>query len=438
MSVTHLRVNTFDTAGTSFTTSSFTPTIGDSVFMYIGYARDIVNDNPSVTDSLGGTWTPIGGNGTFAHTDNRRVIRLYVRDAIITAATAVPMTATYNNGGGNTCASCALGVFAITGVTKTGSAVRRQGYTGHGENGGTPSTYFNPDNATPCLATNVVLVAICNGANPATMSPPSGFTELQDIGVTPPVSPALPLGLEYAYVLSGYTGANAAWTSTTATDAGCLGTEIDMSVGTALSIQALPRTFAVSTKIASIFPTVITGGSSSRDIKGDSVNFKHRVAFKRPFLLVNSSDGKTGATGKTPAVTISKNGAAFAAPIGTTVELSNGWYVFSGTIADADTPGPLAMHATASGANTEDHLDFIEDDGIWRSKVTGAATATSLIDSALVQSAANTWKGRVIIAMTGAADGQASNIDGFDPATDKLTFTAMPTTMAVGDDYWIV
>ena len=52
------------------------------------------------------------------------------------------------------------------------------------------------------------------------------------------------------------------------------------------------------------------------------------------FALVLSSDHVSAATGKTPSVTLSKNGAVFAAGGGTVTELSNGFYKYTPVSAD--------------------------------------------------------------------------------------------------------
>ena len=69
------------------------------------------------------------------------------------------------------------------------------------------------------------------------------------------------------------------------------------------------------------------------------------------FKLYLSSDHVTGATGKSPTVTLSKNGAAFAAPAGAVTELANGWYKVAGNATDAGTTGPLVLHATAAACD---------------------------------------------------------------------------------------
>jgi hypothetical protein len=66
-------------------------------------------------------------------------------------------------------------------------------------------------------------------------------------------------------------------------------------------------------------------------------------------LLVLNSDGKTGATGLSPVITLSKNGGAFAAPGGAVSEIGNGWYKIAGNSSDTSTLGPLLVHAAATG-----------------------------------------------------------------------------------------
>src|SRR4051812_38751385 len=70
------------------------------------------------------------------------------------------------------------------------------------------------------------------------------------------------------------------------------------------------------------------------------------------FRAVNSADS-TNATGKTFTMTISKAGAALAAPnAGTAItELTLGWYKVVHNAADFDTLGALGVHLTASGVD---------------------------------------------------------------------------------------
>lgn len=74
------------------------------------------------------------------------------------------------------------------------------------------------------------------------------------------------------------------------------------------------------------------------------------------FFLVLSSDHISPATGLSPTVTISKNGAAFGSPSGAVSEIANGWYKVAGNATDTGTLGPLALHASAA---TADNCDII-------------------------------------------------------------------------------
>jgi hypothetical protein len=80
------------------------------------------------------------------------------------------------------------------------------------------------------------------------------------------------------------------------------------------------------------------------------------TAYPLVFLLIASSDHLTGFTGATVTVTLSKSGAAFAAPSGAVSEIGNGWYKVAGNATDTGTLGPLALHATATGADPSDAL----------------------------------------------------------------------------------
>ena len=70
--------------------------------------------------------------------------------------------------------------------------------------------------------------------------------------------------------------------------------------------------------------------------------------------MVLSSDNITPATGLSPTVTLSKNGAAFAPAAGAVSEVGSGWYQTAGNSQDTSTIGPLLLHAVAATANPTD------------------------------------------------------------------------------------
>lgn len=77
---------------------------------------------------------------------------------------------------------------------------------------------------------------------------------------------------------------------------------------------------------------------------------KDQTAQPLQFLMVDSAT-KAAKTGLTPTVTISKNGASFAAPAGAVSEVGNGIYKVAGNATDSSALGPLLLYATASGAD---------------------------------------------------------------------------------------
>lgn len=75
-----------------------------------------------------------------------------------------------------------------------------------------------------------------------------------------------------------------------------------------------------------------------------------------------STDHLTAATGKTIAVTISKNGAAFGNPsAGATnaTGIANGWYYVDLSTTDTDTAGPLIVYGTSAGVDTVELPYFV-------------------------------------------------------------------------------
>lgn len=96
-----------------------------------------------------------------------------------------------------------------------------------------------------------------------------------------------------------------------------------------------------------------------------------------PILLYMtlSSDHVSAATGKTVAVTLSKNGGAFAAGGGTVAELSNGWYKYTPVTADVGTLGDLGLRATATACDDWNDKDRVVQAGPLASDYTSARAA---------------------------------------------------------------
>src|ERR1051325_6963072 len=76
-------------------------------------------------------------------------------------------------------------------------------------------------------------------------------------------------------------------------------------------------------------------------------------------LKVFTTGTTTAATGKTVAITISKNGGAFANPnAGATnaTEVSNGWYKVTLDTTDTGTVGDLVVRGTATGCDDSERI----------------------------------------------------------------------------------
>lgn len=94
----------------------------------------------------------------------------------------------------------------------------------------------------------------------------------------------------------------------------------------------------------------------------------HSQTYTREFLMVQSADHVSGLTGASPAVTLSKAGAAFGAAAGAVTEVANGIYKIAFTTADTNTLGDLAVHATAASGDPTDFIDQVVG-GIWKNVI---------------------------------------------------------------------
>ena len=76
-------------------------------------------------------------------------------------------------------------------------------------------------------------------------------------------------------------------------------------------------------------------------------------------FMVLSSDSKTGATGKTLTITLSKNGGSFNSISPTVTDRGNGWYNLALTTSHTDTLGDIALHIEAADCDPSDLKHFV-------------------------------------------------------------------------------
>jgi hypothetical protein len=190
------------------------------------------------------------------------------------------------------------------------------------------------------------------------------------------------------------------------------------------------------------------------------------------FYMTDSVDHLSAKTGLTCTVTISKNGGAFATPSGAVSEVGNGWYKVAGNGSDTNTLGPIALRATAAGADNCDIIvvnvvgydpqatlsqsNVTQIAGVSASATnlsrttqaitictvgTGSST-TSIITSSMdpVASVVDQFKGRIVTfdrsTTTPGLRGQATDITG-STATGVLTVSTLTTAPVSGDTFTI-
>lgn len=201
----------------SYACGSFTPAVGD--LLVVGVIASGTVAAGALTSSAGYTFAKIATAVKAASADT---LYLFVANQLVSAAAA--QTVTFDCSGDNA-TGAVVSVVAVAGMARTGAnAVRQFGVQNNGAAAATPTVAL----AAAALTGNVMLGQMGNATSPATVTPPSGWTERNDTGYSTPTT-----GSEYATRDSGFTGSSVAWGSTSATAFGAIAAELDTS--------ALPR-----------------------------------------------------------------------------------------------------------------------------------------------------------------------------------------------------
>lgn len=123
------------------------------------------------------------------------------------------------------------------------------------------------------------------------------------------------------------------------------------------------------------------------------------------FVLEDSAGAVVTGLGTTFTVTISQNGGAFQAGVGTKAEIGSGWYSYSLTVDETDTAGPLAVVITGAGAVQQNLLYQVSGYVVTTLTGTGYATLAQLKAAlGVTDSADDTALGRVIDAVSREID----------------------------------
>jgi hypothetical protein len=167
----------------------------------------------TMTDNQGGTWV-LARQALF--TTSADSIYLFVRNEL---AANVSHTTTFDcTGDGAT--GCEMVNYRIALMTRTGAAAVRQTAIQENQGAATPAPVF----AAAALTENPTIGVVGNNTNPAGLTPPTSWTEGQDIGFATPAK-----GCETAHRNSGFTGTTITWGSSSASAFGAIIAEFDTS-----------------------------------------------------------------------------------------------------------------------------------------------------------------------------------------------------------------
>lgn len=266
----------------------------------------------------------------------------------------------------------------------------------------------------------------------------AGQTITAGAGVTFPASVASPTNITAAtgIVLSGVTHTGAVVPTVSAVT-GLTAANLDATISSRMATYTQPTGF-----LAATFPGTVASPTNITAATGIVLSgVTHTSAVIPTVTTVGTLTTYTGNTPQTgdafarlgaPAgASVSADVAAVKTDTGTTIPgrlpaaLTGAGNMKADTLALNGDAIAAATHAILNGANV-----------VYRGTVTGAATTTTLIDSGLTQASTDWWKGRILI-FTSVVTLQATDITGFDPTTDTLTFTAL-TTAPTGATYVII
>ena len=172
---------------------------GDMIFVWAAVTG--ATTAPTITDDNGsGTYSLID---TALKNTSADALFLFVRDTVApnTASTILSMNTSGTTGGGM------VGeIWRNFVVHAAGPRIIRQTAKLENQASATPAISFAKD----CLTANGTIGCIFEGTNPATLTPPTNWTERQDLGYNTPAT-----GIEVVDRVSGFTSTTITWGNTT-------------------------------------------------------------------------------------------------------------------------------------------------------------------------------------------------------------------------------
>lgn len=209
--VTVLTGNSSSTSGTKQATG--TPAVGDLIVIITAHTGNTSATAPTDNNSSG-TYTLAESRLKATSADR---IQIWIRDALIAAAVSTIFT----HAPGATTGGL-VEVLKVTGMSTAGAAAKAK-------SGGQDNQTSVPSTATvtwteggTASSSNPCIGAVFNATSPATVAPPSGWVEREDVGYTVPTT-----GFELVTIDSGFTGASVVWGGTSASAFASLALELD-------------------------------------------------------------------------------------------------------------------------------------------------------------------------------------------------------------------
>jgi hypothetical protein len=270
------------TSGTGNRTVTITPAVGD---LFVVFCNVSVNTNgtPTCSDGNGGTYSLLKSVG---YNSSANTASFFVRNTLLINTTSTVITV---ETGSNTSGSVV--VYALSGSSRTGQdAIVQTASQSNQAAGTTPApTFF-----AAAQTSNMTLGGINNLSNPAALTPPTSWTEDQDVGQATPAE-----GLETVSRASGFTGTTITWGGTSPTAFASLICEINASAtpprkpnlsGTVIRsapvVSVLPLANLLLTTLAVVVAVLPPGESTA--VFSDQYA-PHQVVATQPVNLLTST-----------------------------------------------------------------------------------------------------------------------------------------------------
>lgn len=149
------------------------------------------------------------------------------------------------------------------------------------------------------------------------------------------------------------------------------------------------------------------------------------------FVLVDEGGTEVTGLGDTFSLELSKNGAAFAASQGTKAEIGSGWYSYTATAGEADTPGPIALKVSHASI-VQQNLEYVVQTRVASSvaftyTVTNSANGNPISGATVefaTDSAGTNVVGRYSTDAFGVARDTSGNLPRLDPGTYYIWVSA--------------